>query len=75
MLHRHESYDSYGYSHARPASPMYPSSSGQRMHHGYPPVNVPPVKPYPPDPYIDQFTLPEALKAGTLFRWLYDPYV
>ncbi|UFJ42016.1 spore coat associated protein CotJA [Brevibacillus humidisoli] len=42
---------------------------------GYPPVNLPPVKPYPPDPYIDQFPLPEALRTGTLFRWLYDPYV
>ncbi|MFY0544505.1 spore coat associated protein CotJA [Brevibacillus sp. H7] len=43
--------------------------------HGYPPINLPPVKPYPPDPFIDQFPLPEALCAGTLFRWLYDPYV
>jgi hypothetical protein len=41
---------------------------------GYPPINLPPVKPYPPDPYIDQFPLPEAICAGTLFRWLYDPY-
>ena len=41
---------------------------------GYPPIHVPPVKPYPADPYIDQFTLSEALMAGTLFRWLYDPY-
>ncbi|MCG6197535.1 spore coat associated protein CotJA, partial [Anoxybacillus sp. LAT_38] len=24
--------------------------------------------------YMDQFSLPEALVAGTLFRWLYDPY-
>ncbi|MCK9906151.1 hypothetical protein MXD81_09490 [Microbacteriaceae bacterium K1510] len=42
---------------------------------GYPPITLPPVKAYPPDPFIDQFTLPEALMAGTLFRWLYDSYV
>ncbi|WP_139489757.1 spore coat associated protein CotJA [Brevibacillus dissolubilis] len=42
---------------------------------GYPPINLPPVKPYPPDPYIDQYPLSEALRRGTLFRWLYDPYV
>ncbi|MBO8162352.1 MAG: spore coat associated protein CotJA [Brevibacillus sp.] len=47
----------------------------QEYHRGYPPINLPPVKAYPPDPYIDQFSLPEALRKGTLFRWLYDPYV
>jgi hypothetical protein len=47
----------------------YPPGTG-----GYPPVNLPPAKPYPPDPYMDQFSLPEALCTGTLFRWLYDPY-
>lgn len=41
---------------------------------GYRRINIPPVKPYPPDPYINQYPLPEALYKGTLFRWLYDPY-
>ncbi|WP_019120534.1 spore coat associated protein CotJA [Brevibacillus massiliensis] len=52
---------------------MYPQVEPFRAG-GYPPIHLPPVKPYPPDPYIDQFPLPEALCAGTLFRWLYDPY-
>ncbi len=42
---------------------------------GYPPISLPPVRPYPPDPFINQFPLPEALRRGTLFCWLYDPYV
>ncbi len=63
-----------------PPPPGYYSPSGYQPPgycppSGYPPINLPPVKPYPPDPYIDQFPLPEALAAGTLFRWLYDPYV
>lgn len=35
---------------------------------------IPPVKPFPPDPYINQFPLNEVLKTGTLFQWLHDPY-
>lgn len=42
---------------------------------GYPPLPFRPVQPYPPDPFIDQFPIPEALTRGTLFRWLYRPYV
>ncbi|MCF6094602.1 spore coat associated protein CotJA [Microaerobacter geothermalis] len=41
---------------------------------GYPPMNYPPVLPMPFDPFIDQFPLSVALKKGTLFKWLYDPY-
>jgi len=41
---------------------------------GYPPINIRSVKPYPADPYMDQVPLPEALRVGTLFRWLIDPY-
>jgi hypothetical protein len=55
--------------------PPPPPPLGYYSPGGYPPINLPPVKTYPPDPFIDQFTLPEALCAGTLFRWLYDPYV
>jgi hypothetical protein len=55
--------------HFPPRVGFYPPGTGS-----YPPVNLPPVKPYPPDPYMDQFSLPEALVTGTLFRWLYDPY-
>lgn len=62
--------------HFYPPTPMgyYCPTLGlyQRGHYSVP---VPPVKPYPPDPYIDQFSLVEALQTGTLFRWLYDPYV
>ncbi len=54
-------------------SPFFGPQSYMRP--GYPPINLPPVKQYPPDPFIDQFPLPEALATGTLFRWLYDPYV
>jgi len=55
--------------------PPPPPPPGYHRPGTYPPINLPPVKPYPPDPFIDQFPLPEALRAGTLFRWLYDPYV
>ncbi|MFD2371189.1 hypothetical protein ACFSO0_14800 [Brevibacillus sp. GCM10020057] len=34
---------------------------------------IAPVKPCPPDPYINQFTLAEALQKGTLFPWLSEP--
>lgn len=34
---------------------------------------IAPIKPYPPDPYINQFTLAEALQRGTLFPWLSEP--
>lgn len=51
-----------------------PEQRRPQLRQAYPPVHLPPVKPYPPDPYIDQFPLPEALYRGTLFRWLYDPY-
>ncbi|GAA4716182.1 hypothetical protein [Brevibacillus fulvus] len=53
--------------------PYGPGVSGYQRH-VYPPIHVPPAKAFPPDPYIDQFPLPEALQTGTLFRWLYDPY-
>jgi hypothetical protein len=58
----------------KPAGGFFPPPPGYFRPRGYPPINLPPVKPYPPDPYIDQFSLPEALCVGTLFRWLYDPY-
>lgn len=42
----------------------------------YPPIPIPPVKPMPmpPQDFSNQFSLSEALKIGTLFKWLYDPY-
>jgi hypothetical protein len=64
-----------GYEQGRAYGGPYFGMGGYMRPPGYPPINLPPVKPYPPDPYIDQFPLPEALAAGTLFRWLYDPYV
>lgn len=54
--------------------PGYMGYMGGVSPYGYPPMNIGPVKPMPPDPFIDQFSLPVALKLGTLFRWLYDPY-
>lgn len=36
---------------------------------------IPPVKPKPNNTYTDQFDIYTALQKGTLFRWLYDPYV
>ncbi|WP_132767102.1 spore coat associated protein CotJA [Tepidibacillus fermentans] len=43
----------------------------------YPPIPIPPVKriPLPPQDYTKQFPLDKALMKGTLFKWLYDPYV
>lgn len=42
----------------------------------YPPMPISPVKPMPapPQDYFDRFSPREALKKGTLFKWLYDPY-
>ncbi|OEH85556.1 hypothetical protein BHU72_15040 [Desulfuribacillus stibiiarsenatis] len=34
-----------------------------------------PVLPMPFDPFCPQFSPQEALEKGTLFKWLYDPYV
>ncbi len=34
---------------------------------------IAPKYPFPPDPYIRQFKLSEALQTGTLFRWLHTP--
>jgi len=44
---------------------------------GYPPIIIPPVKPMPRSPfdYQQRFSLREALMKGTLFKWLYDPYL
>lgn len=59
---------------------MQPSGNMQRQSgnlirpHGYMPVSIPPAKPYPADPYMEQLPLSEALRTGTLFRWLNDPY-
>lgn len=72
--YQHESYAHGGSSNLRQSSHAMRQSSSMMRPQGYPPVNIPPVKPYPADPYLDQFPLSEALRAGTLFRWLYDPY-
>jgi hypothetical protein len=68
-----------GFDHSHPVTPaggFFPPPPPPCYFHpgGYPPINLPPVKPYPPDPYLDQFNLHDAMRRGTLFRWLYDPY-
>lgn len=56
------------------ANGYYPPQTWYFPPGGYQRINIPPVTPYPPDPYINQFPYAEALAKGTLFRWLYHPY-
>ncbi|MBO8173207.1 MAG: spore coat associated protein CotJA [Bacillaceae bacterium] len=61
------------YEHGRDyAGGFSPLGKGKGL--GYPPVNIPPVKPIPFDTFSGQFPLSVALRKGTLFKWLYDPY-
>ncbi|MDF2680119.1 MAG: hypothetical protein K0R47_1309 [Brevibacillus sp.] len=48
---------------------LRPTNRSTASHHPIAPVN-----PFPPDPYINQFKLSEALQTGTLFQWLHTPY-
>jgi len=43
----------------------------------YPPVPIPPVKPMPiqRQEVMQQYNIKTALQLGTLFKWLYDPYL
>ncbi|KQL44260.1 hypothetical protein AN963_22840 [Brevibacillus choshinensis] len=48
---------------------LRPTNRSTTSHHPIAPIN-----PFPPDPYINQLKLSEALQTGTLFQWLHTPY-
>ncbi|RNB91286.1 hypothetical protein EDM56_06820 [Brevibacillus fluminis] len=58
----------------RQTNQAYQKPSRMLPPRGFLPVSMPPTKPYPADPYIEQLPLAEALRKGTLFRWMHDPY-